>query len=206
MSVYGKYILPWGVNLACGGKPIARQRAKIVPRAKGEVLEVGIGSGLNLPFYDTAKVKKVWGLDPSPEMRRMAEGVARKVALEVAFLELPGEEIPLPDDSVDTVLVTYTLCTIPDVAQALRQIRRVLKPGAELLFCEHGLAPDNGVARWQNRIDPLWSKVSGGCHLNRPIDVLIASAGFRMADMETMYMPGPRTHGFNYWGAAVAGS
>ena len=136
----------------------------------------------------------------------MAEGVARKVALEVAFLELPGEEIPLPDDSVDTVLVTYTLCTIPDVAQALRQIRRVLKPGAELLFCEHGLAPDNGVARWQNRIDPLWSKVSGGCHLNRPIDVLIASAGFRMADMETMYMPGPRTHGFNYWGAAVAGS
>ena len=202
MSVYGKYILPWGVNLACGGKPIARQRAKIVPRAKGEVLEVGIGSGLNLPFYDTAKVKKVWGLEPSPEMRRMAEGVARKVA----FLELPGEEIPLPDDSVDTVLVTYTLCTIPDVAQALRQIRRVLKPGAELLFCEHGLAPDNGVARWQNRIDPLWSKVSGGCHLNRPIDVLIASAGFRMADMETMYMPGPRTHGFNYWGAAVAGS
>ena len=206
MSVYGKYILPWGVNLACGGKPIARQRAKIVPRAKGEVLEVGIGSGLNLPFYDTAKVKKVWGLEPSPAMRRMAEGVARKVALEVAFLELPGEEIPLPDDSVDTVLVTYTLCTIPDVAQALRQIRRVLKPGAELLFCEHGLAPDNGVARWQNRIDPLWSKVSGGCHLNRPIDVLIASAGFRMADMETMYMPGPRTHGFNYWGAAVAGS
>ena len=206
MSVYGKYILPWGVNLACGGKPIARQRAKTVPRAKGEVLEVGIGSGLNLPFYDTAKVKKVWGLEPSPEMRRMAEGVARKVALEVAFLELPGEEIPLPDDSVDTVLVTYTLCTIPDVAQALRQIRRVLKPGAELLFCEHGLAPDNGVARWQNRIDPLWSKVSGGCHLNRPIDVLIASAGFRMADMETMYMPGPRTHGFNYWGAAVAGS
>ena len=206
MSVYGKYILPWGVNLACGGKPIARQRAKIVPRAKGEGLEVGIGSGLNLPFYDTAKVKKVWGLEPSPEMRRMAEGVARKVALEVAFLELPGEEIPLPDDSVDTVLVTYTLCTIPDVAQALRQIRRVLKPGAELLFCEHGLAPDNDVARWQNRIDPLWSKVSGGCHLNRPIDVLIASAGFRMADMETMYMPGPRTHGFNYWGAAVAGS
>ncbi len=206
MSVYGKYILPWGINLACGGRPIAKQRAKIVPRARGEVLEVGIGSGLNLPFYDTAKVQKVWGLEPSPEMRRMAEGVARGVALEVAFLELPGEAIPLPDHSVDTVLVSYTLCTIDDAALALQQIRRVLKPGAELLFCEHGLAPDDGVARWQNRIDPLWSKVSGGCHLNRPIDVLIASAGFRMAELETMYLPGPRTHTFNYWGAAVAES
>ncbi len=206
MSVYGKYILPWGINLACGGRPIAKQRAKIVPRARGEVLEVGIGSGLNLPFYDTAKVQKVWGLEPNPEMRRMAEGVARGVALEVAFLELPGEAIPLPDHSVDTVLVSYTLCTIDDAALALQQIRRVLKPGAELLFCEHGLAPDDGVARWQKRIDPLWSKVSGGCHLNRPIDVLIASAGFRMAELETMYLPGPRTHTFNYWGAAVAES
>jgi len=204
MSVYGKYILPWGINLACGGKPVARQRAKIVPRAKGTVLEVGIGSGLNLPFFDTAKVDKVWGLEPSPELRRMAEAVARQVTFEVDFLDLPGEEIPLPDQSVDTVLLTYTLCTIPDAALALHQIRRVLKPDAELLFCEHGKAPDEGVSRWQDRLDPVWCRLAGGCHLNRPIDVLIASAGFRMAFMETMYIPGPRTHSFNYWGAAGA--
>ncbi len=204
MSLYSEYILPWGINLACGGKPIARQRAKIVPRARGEVLEIGIGSGLNLPFYDTAKVTKVWGLEPSPAMRGMAEQVARGVDLPVQFLDLPGEEIPLDDHSVDTVLVTYTLCTIPDAARALQQMRRVLKPGAELLFCEHGRAPDEGVRRWQDRIDPLWSKISGGCHLNRPIDSLVRDAGFRIADLETMYIPGPRTHTFNYCGAAVA--
>ena len=204
MSIYGKYILPWATNLACGGEPIAKQRAKIVPRARGEVLEVGIGSGLNLPFYDTARVEKIWGLEPSPEMRRMAEKVAHGVDLPVQFLDLPGEEIPLDDQSVDTVLVTYTLCTIPDAARALRQMRRVLKPGAELLFYEHGRAPDPGVRRWQDRLDPLWSKFAGGCHLNRPIDSLVRDAGFRITDMESMYLPGPRTHTFNYWGAALA--
>ena len=132
MSIYSDFILPRLINLACGGTPIAKQRAKIVPRAKGVVLEVGIGSGLNLPFYDTAKVGKVWGLEPSAEMRRMAERVAAEVDLEVEFLDLPGEAIPLVDGSVDTVLVTYTLCTIPDTAQALAQMRRVLKPDAEL--------------------------------------------------------------------------
>ena len=204
MSIYGKYILPWATNLACGGEPIAKQRAKIVPRARGEVLEVGIGSGLNLPFYDTARVEKIWGLEPSPEMRRIAEKVAHGVDLPVQFLDLPGEEIPLDDQSVDTVLVTYTLCTIPDAARALRQMRRVLKPGAELLFYEHGRAPDPGVRRWQDRLDPLWSKFAGGCHLNRPIDSLVRDAGFRITDMESMYLPGPRTHTFNYWGAALA--
>ena len=205
MSFYDRVILPWGINLACGGKPIAKQRAKIVPRATGEVLEIGIGSGLNLPFYDTAKVDKVWGLEPSAEMRRMAKKVAGQVDLPVEFLDLPGEEIPLDDHSVDTVLVTYTLCTIPDAARALIQMRRVLKPEGMLLFCEHGMAPDEAVRRWQNRIDGVWSKFSGGCHLNRPIDELITDAGFHINDMDTMYIPGPRTHCFNYWGAAQAG-
>ena len=204
MSIYGKYILPWATNMACGGRPIAKQRAKIVPRARGEVLEIGIGSGLNLPFYDTAKVKRIWGLEPSAEMRAMAERVARDVPVPVDFLDLPGEAIPLEDKSVDTVLVTYTLCTISEAAKALKQMRRVLRPGAELLFCEHGRAPDEGVRRWQDRLDPIWSRLSGGCHLNRPIDSLLRDAGFRIADMETMYIPGPRTHTFNYWGAAVA--
>ena len=134
----------------------------------------------------------------------MAERVAGRVDFPVEFLDLPGEDIPLDDQSVDTVLVTYTLCTIPQAALALQQIHRVLKPGAELLFCEHGRAPDENVRRWQDRIDPLWSKFSGGCHLNRPIDRLLQDAGFRITEMETMYIPGPRTHTFNYWGAALA--
>ena len=204
MSIYSKYILPWGINAACGGKPVAKQRAKIVPQAKGMVLEVGIGSGLNLPFYDRAQVEKVWGLEPSVELRRMAEKVAGETDLAVHFIDLPGEEIPLADNSIDTVLITYTLCTIPDTARALAQIHRVLKPGAELLFCEHGLAPDADVRRWQARIDPVWSKFTGGCHINRPIDGLIRNAGFHITQMDTMYIPGPRTHSFNYWGAAVA--
>ena len=148
MSLYNRFVLPWLIDKACGGSPVAKQRAKIVPRARGEVLEVGIGSGLNLPFYDTAQVSKVWGLEPSPELRRMAEKTAQEVDLVVDFLDLPGEDIPLPDHSVDTVVITYTLCTIADTAQALAQMRWILKPDAELLFSEHGRAPDDGVRRW----------------------------------------------------------
>ena len=202
MGLYEKYILPVATNLACGGKPIARQRAKIVPHAHGKVLEIGIGSGLNLPFYNAGKVEMVWGLEPSAEMRQMAQKIAMDVDFPVEFLDLPGEEIPLDDCSVDTVLVTYALCTIPDAARALKQMRRVLKPGAKLIFCEHGRAPDANIRRWQNRLDPIWSKIAGGCHLNRPIDELIASAGFDIEQLKTMYIPGPRTHSFNYWGTA----
>jgi len=202
VGFYNRYVLPLGIHLACRGKPIARQRSKVVPFARGRVLEVGIGSGLNLPFYDPGKVDKVWGLDPSAELRTFAEKAARKVGFEVEFLGLPGEEIPLDDGSVDTVVVTYTLCTIPEAGAALRQMRRVLKPGAELLFCEHGAAPDDNVRRWQDRLDPIWSRIGGGCHLNRPIVDLIHQAGFRIERVESGYIPGPKTHTFNYWGMA----
>lgn len=204
MGLYDKYILPFATDLVCGGKPIAKQRQKIVPQARGTVLEVGIGSGLNLPFYSSANIEKVWGLEPSAEMRKMAEKTAAKVDFPVEFLDLPGEEIPLDDKSVDTVLITYALCTIPDTVKALKQMRRVLKPGAKLLFCEHGRAPDESVQRWQNRIDPLWTRFAGGCHLNRPIDEMVKNAGFRIEKLETMYIPGPRTHSYNYWGTAEA--
>lgn len=204
MGLYDKFVLPKLVNIACGGSAISAQREKIVPQAKGTVLEVGIGSGLNLPFYDTSKVEKIWGLEPSDEIRKMAAKVASTVDIPVEFLDLPGEEIPLDDQSVDTVLVTYTLCTIPEVSRALNQMRRVLKPGAELLFCEHGKAPDANVRKWQDRIDPIWGKFSGGCHLNRPIDLLIKNAGFTINRMETMYTDGPRLVGYQYWGAATA--
>lgn len=203
MGLYSRYVLPKVVHFTCGLKPSMRQREKVVPRARGHVLEVGIGSGLNLPFYDPAKVTKVWGLDPSPEMTRMAERIARAVRFDVEFIRLPGDEIPLADDSVDTVLVTYTLCTIPETILALRQMRRVLRSDGELIFCEHGAAPDANVRRWQNRLTPLWRRLGGGCHLNRPIPALIEAGGFRITSLDTMYIPGWRPASFNYWGTAV---
>ena len=206
MSFYDKYILPHFLNCACGTKPIQYQREKVVPLATGVVLEIGIGSGLNIPFYNTAKVTRVLGLDPSEELNRMARKVADEKGLAVEFILGGAEAIALPDNHVDTVLVTYTMCTIPQVAEANKEINRVLKPKGKLIFCEHGLAPDANVSKWQNRIDPYWGKIAGGCHLNRNIPALISAAGFKIESMEQMYLPGtPKFAGYNYWGTAVAG-
>ena len=206
MSFYDKYILPHFLNCACGTKPIQYQREKVVPLATGLVLEIGIGSGLNIPFYDTDKVTEVLGLDPSEELNRMARKVAEEKGLAVEFILGGAEAIALPDNHVDTVLVTYTMCTIPQVAEANKEINRVLKPKGKLIFCEHGLAPDANIARWQNRIDPYWGKIAGGCHLNRNIPELISAAGFKIESMEQMYLPStPKFAGYNYWGTAVAG-
>ncbi len=204
MGLYSRYILPKAIHFACGLKPNMRQREKVVPHARGRVLEVGIGSGLNLPLYDSANVTKVWGLDPTPEMTRIAERAARSLPFEVEFIGLPGEEIPLEDGSVDTVVVTYTLCTIADTIAALRQMSRVLRPGGELVFCEHGAAPDLSVRRWQDRLNPVWKRIGGGCNLNRAIPAVIEAGGFRIKNMDTMYIPGWRPASFNYWGTAVA--
>ena len=208
MSFYNKYILPSFLNCACGAKPILYQRGKVVPLAEGLVLEVGIGSGLNIPFYDAAKVNKVIGLDPSPELNEMAEKVVAKTAVEngldVEIILGSAEDMPFPDDHFDSVVITYTLCTIPDAEAANLEIRRVLKPGGKLIFCEHGLAPDVGVAKWQGRIDPIWGKIAGGCHLNRDIPELITGAGFTIETLEQMYLPNtPKFAGYNYWGVAV---
>lgn len=203
VRLYDKYILPRVVDLACGQKPNMRQREKVVPLASGNVLDVGIGSGLNLPFYDSAQVTKLWGLDPSPEMIRIARKRAESAEVEVEFIGLPGEQIPLPDSSIDTVVLTFTLCTIADPDVALGQIRRVLKSNGRLIFCEHGVAPDADVRRWQDRINPIWKRFSGGCHLNRAIPDLIEEAGFGIEALETMYLPGWRPATYNYWGNAV---
>ncbi len=206
MGFYDKYILPHFLNCACGSKPIVYQREKVVPLAEGLVLEVGIGSGLNIPFYDSSKVDKILGLDPSEELNRMALKVAAKKGIPVEFILGGAEAIPLPDNHVDSVLVTYTMCTIPQVAAANKEILRVLKPQGKMIFCEHGLAPDANVSKWQNRIDPYWGKIAGGCHLNRNIPALITEAGFEIESMEQMYLPStPRFAGYNYWGTAVAG-
>ena len=202
MSFYEERVLPRLIDLACGVKPARKQREKIVPRASGDVLEIGFGSGRNLPYYDRKTVRHVWGLEPSAGMRRLAQREVDQSSLDVEMIELPGEEIPLEDHSVDTVLVTYTLCSIADPAPALLGMRRVLKPDGRLLYCEHGKAPDAGVHRWQERLNSGWRRIAGGCNMNRDIPALIEAAGFAIEDDNRMYIPGIRALSYNFWGAA----
>ena len=204
MGFYDEKILPRLINLACAAKPTMKQREKVVPQAAGDILEIGFGSGLNVPYYDKQKVRKIFALEPSEGMRKLAADRVSASGMDIEFIDLPGEEIPLEADSVDTVLVTFTLCTIPDVAAALEGMRRALKPGGKLVFCEHGKAPDAGVLKWQNRLNPAWRKIGGGCNMNRDIPALIKDSGFRITVDERMYIPGPRILSYNYWGSADA--
>ena len=203
MGLYDKYFLAPFINCACGTKPILYQRKKVVPLCTGRVLEVGMGSALNLPYYDRDNVEFIWGLEPSEAMREKARPNIEKSGLEVKLIDLPGEQIPLEDNSVDSILLTYTLCTIPDWLTALQQMRRVLKPGGRLVFTEHGEAPDEGVLKWQNRINPVWRKFAGGCNLNRKIPRLLTDSGFSVDQLDAMYLPStPKLFGYNYWGVA----
>jgi ubiquinone/menaquinone biosynthesis C-methylase UbiE len=202
MGLYSRYILPRMVHATCSSNPARRQRMKLVPRARGRVLEVGFGSGLNLPFYDAEGVDGVWGLDPSAEMAGLGAEAMGAAPFDVRMVLGGAESIPIEDDTFDTVVLTYTLCTIRDTGSALREMARVLAPGGRLLFCEHGLAPDRSVRRWQRGLNPLWRRVGGGCNLDRDIPWLIREGGFRVSDIETMYIPGWRPGSFNYWGAA----
>ena len=205
MSLYEKYVLPKFLNCACGSKPVARQREKVVPLAEGKVLEIGIGSGLNLPFYDKTKVDEIWGLDPSEELSEMARAVAIQEGMEVNFISSGAEEIPLPDDHFDSVLITYTMCTIPEVIRANTEIRRVLKNQGNMIFCEHGAAPDDNIRKWQKRINPFWGKIAGGCNIDRNIPSLIQDSGFDIIEIEEMYLPNtPKIAGYNFWGYAVS--
>lgn len=207
MSFYSRHILPVLLSCACGAKPIRHQRRKIVPRAEGVVLELGFGSGLNLPFYDAANVAKLYALEPEEGMLARARRVVRDAPVAVEILPERAEALSLPAASLDTVLVTYSLCTIPDPVAALVGARRALKPGGKLLFCEHGLAPDEPVRRQQRAIEPIWRRIAGGCHLARDIPAIIAEAGFAIADQEAMYLPStPRFAGYNVWGSATPAS
>lgn len=204
MSFYDDKILPHLLDLVCSQDPIMELRRKVVPLARGRVLEVGIGSGINLALYDASKVEFVWGLEPSHAMRDKAAKNLRKSPVPVRWLDLPGERIPLEDGSADTVLLTYTLCTIPDWSLALQQMRRVLKPGGQLLFCEHGRAPDRDVHRWQDRITPFWKPLVGGCHLNRPVREYLERGGFSIQSIDSVYVDRmPRFAGYMSYGQAV---
>lgn len=174
-----------------------------MPLARGKILEIGMGSGLNLPFYDSSQVDHLYGLEPSDNLRKMAKKNAAGLPFSVGFIGLPGEEIPLETSSMDTVLVTYTLCTIPDIHQALGQMRRVLKPGGRLIFCDHGLAPDPDIQKWQERLNPVWHRISGGCSLNRNIADLITHNGFAIQKMNARYHNAVKIASFTYQGIAV---
>ena len=203
MSLYNKYILPKFLNCACGSKPINNQRQKVVPLARGKVLDIGIGSGLNIPFYNSDKIDKVIGIDPSHELIELAKELANDSKASIDLVIGSAESIPYPDNFFDTVLVTYTMCTIPNVAMANKEMWRVLKDDGRLIFCEHGLAPDKKISKWQNRIDPFWGKIVGGCHLNRDIQKLITDAGFSFESLDKMYLPStPKFAGYNYWGVS----
>lgn len=202
-SFYERHVLPKILGWACSQNPITRQRMKVVPEAEGRVLELGIGMGMNLRHYDPGKVSEVMGVDPAAELRAMAEAAERDPRLKVRVEEGSAEALPFEDKTFDTVVCTFTLCSVCTPALALAEARRVLKPGGRFLFCEHGLAPDADVARWQRRVDPVWKRLFGGCHLSRPVGAGIEAAGFKMERLETMYVPKtPRIAGWNEWGAA----
>lgn len=204
MGFYDRHILPHLIDCACGMGDVMKARSQIVPRARGRVLEVGIGSGLNLEFYDPSRVSRIFGVDPSAEMQAKARARVARISIPVEMVALELDRIGAPTASFDTVVTTFTLCTIPDPVPALIEMRRVLRPDGELLFCEHGLAPDLSVRGWQNRLTPLWKPLAGGCHLNRDIPALIEAGGFRLIELDSHYLPGPRPMTYVYSGIAKA--
>ncbi|MES1930769.1 phospholipid methyltransferase [Salinisphaera dokdonensis CL-ES53] len=203
MTFYERYCLPRLLDFACGVRPVRRQRDKIVPLARGEVLEVGIGTGLNLPHYRAEQIERIWGLDPATQMNRTTRKRLAGTGLDLELMTLSAEQIPVEDDRFDTVVLTYTLCSIPDPVAALREMKRTLRPGGRLLFCEHGLAPEPSVARWQRRLTPAWRRIAGDCHMDRDVPALLDAAGFSVDDLQQGYIPGPRVLTYNYWGEAV---
>lgn len=202
MGFYARHILPRLIELAMKNKEAARLRAACVPKASGEVLEIGIGSGLNLPFY-SSEARRVHGVDPSAELQRLARKRAAGHSAEIDFvLQSADEPLPFGDASMDTVVMTWTLCSIPNPPKALKEMRRVLKSTGRLIFIEHGRSPDRGVAAWQDRLTPAWKRIGGGCHLNRKVDELIEQAGFQMQELRNFYVRGLRPMTYMYQGIA----
>jgi ubiquinone/menaquinone biosynthesis C-methylase UbiE len=202
MQLYERYILPHLIDFACGMGEVMKVRATVVPQAQGRVLEIGIGSGLNLEFYDPAHVSLIVGVDPSAEMQRLGRERAARLAIPVEMIALELNQIQAVDASFDSIVCTFTLCSIPDAVAALQDMRRVLKPGGRLLFCEHGLAPDASVVRWQHRLTPYWKPLAGGCHLNRDSPALIESGGFTLGALSSDYLKGPKPMTYVYSGWA----
>ena len=203
MPFYRDRVYPHLVSMLGNPKPIENIRQRVVPWAQGEVLEIGVGPGVNFVHYDRAKVAKIYALEPNPGMLRRAEEQRRRTQLDIEFLDLPGERIPLPDASVDTVVSTFTLCTIPGVVAAIEGVGRVLRPDGKFIFFEHGLSPDSSVRRWQERTEPFFQWAFEGCHVTRDIPALIQEGGFKIGQMDTGYLaPFPKCGSYCFWGVA----
>ena len=204
MPFYRDHIYPHLVSMLGDPKPIQEVRRRIVPLAQGTVLEIGVGPGVNFVHYDPARVSKLYALEPNPGMVRLAERHRRRTKLDVQFLDLPGERIPLEDGSIDTVVSTFTFCTIPGVVEAIRGIGRVLRPGGRLIFFEHGRSPDPRARRWQERWEPIFYRVFAGCHLTRDMPSLITQGGFQIEQIETAYLAKfPKSWAYCWWGSAI---
>jgi len=204
LNPYERYVLPWLIHWVMGARLFEPYRRRVAAAARGRVLEVGIGSGYNLRHYGP-DVEAVVGVDPSPHLLARADKAPRRAGLPLELHVLDAERLPFADDSFDTVVMTWVLCSVPDVPTALAELRRVLRPGGRLVFVEHGLAPEPGVQAWQRRLTPLWRPLAGGCHLDRPADALLEAAGFRLEHLERGYGPGPHLLAYLYEGEAVAG-
>ena len=202
-NLYNKYVLPKVVDWACKQKPSMKQRIKIIPLAKGDVLEIAIGSGLNFRYYNEKEINSLTGLEPSNEIWELNKHKIEDLNFDFKFINAFAEEIPLENNSFDSVVITYALCTIKNTQKALSEIRRVLKPDGKLLFCEHGLSPDKEVKYWQNNINPFWKMISGGCNLNKDIPKMLIENGFDLVELNKMYIPGWKPSSYNYWGVAV---
>jgi len=202
MSFWATHVLPRLVEKACRSHTIKEERARWVPRARGHVLEVGVGSGLNLSFYEPGRVERVTGIDPSEPLLARAGERARAAPVPVTLVRAPAEDLPFPDRSFDSAVITYTLCSVEDPRRALAEIRRVLRPEGEVLFVEHGLARDPEPRRWQRRLTPAWRRVGGGCHLDRDIFAELRAGGFRIDEARAEYGEGPRWLSFTYQGVA----
>lgn len=203
---YDRFVLPRLIQWACSTPNISEQRQIVVPKATGTVLEIGIGSGLNLPFYDRSKVKNIIGIDPAAGILKLGEERFDSLDIPLEVLRESAESLPLENKSVDTVLLTWAGCSIPDIKTALTEMRRVLKPSGQLVFCEHGRSTDSNIARQQDWLNKVWPHFAGGCNLNRDFFNLICNAGFNICEMETFYTPNaPKTVGFHYRGTAVTG-
>ena len=203
---FDHYISPWLIHGACSMPPISEQRQKTVPLASGIVVELGMGTGLNMPYYDASKVTKLIGVDPGVSLMKKAEAMAKTMLFDVDLHIDSAQAMPLDDQCADTVVVTYSFCTIPDHVAAVREARRVLKPAGKLLFSEHGASDKAGTLRWQNRFNPVWKRIAGGCNLNRDVEQLLLGEGFVIEEIEKKRMSGvPGVLGFNYRGIAKRG-
>ncbi len=206
MSIYARYIGPKVVSCLCSSEDITAERERMIPQARGVVLEIGMGPGLNLPFYNPDQVTKVIGVDPNQAFLSLGEARHRASPVPLEIILAPAEALPLEAESIDTAVITYTLCSVSDPELALREVRRVLKPSGQVLFLEHGLSPEPGVARWQHRLNPIWRSLAVGCNLTRPVADLLMRAGFSIQDIEEYYLGGaPRVLGFHCSGVAHAG-